>query len=160
VQNQAVELQFQATTVDQANVNFSTMVHYTVAAENEGAAIKIAAAAEMEAARLRGQGVAAFRRKVAQGMAKAALAMEDANLDPSFVLFAMWTEAIRHFAAEGTGNLITIDGSVDGMSTTIRQMMAAGHFIGNPLDATDGVSPPFDAPDGPARAFVPPIRPS
>ena len=41
-------------------------------------------------------------------------------------------DSLRHFAAEGTGNLITIDGSVDGMSNTIRQMMAAGHFIGNP----------------------------
>lgn len=263
VQNQAVELQFQATTVDQANVNFSTMVLYTVAdaseetikrvafkfldtknfmqalvrsiegtirsfvatkrqaeilglrleivehvkteldnqlaewgyhlldlqvndisfgaaitqsmervvasnnervaaenegaalliretkrAEAEGAAIKIAASAEMEAARLRGQGVAAFRREVAQGMAEAAKAMEDAHLDPSFVLFAMWTEAIRHFAAEGRGNLITLDGSIDGMSDTIRQMMAAGHWIGggpngdghHPVDAVAGTS--------------------
>ena len=114
------------------NEGAALLIRETKKAEAEGAAIKISAAAEMEAARLRGQGVAAFRREVAQGMAEAAKAMEEAHLDPSFVLFAMWTEALRHFAAEGTGNLITIDGSVDGMTNTIRQMMAAGHFIGNP----------------------------
>jgi regulator of protease activity HflC (stomatin/prohibitin superfamily) len=119
------------------NEGAALLIRETKKAEAEGAAIKISAAAEMEAARLRGQGVAAFRREVAQGMAEAAKAMEDANLDPSFVLFAMWTEALRHFAAEGTGNLITIDGSVDGMSNTIRQMMAAGHFIGNPPGGAD-----------------------
>lgn len=127
------------------NEGAALLIRETKKAEAEGAAIKIAAAAEMEAARLRGQGVAAFRREVAQGMAEAAKAMEDAHLDPSFVLFAMWTEAIRHFAAEGTGNLITIDGSVDGMSNTIRQMMAAGHFIGDPTGgagAGNGAVPP------------------
>jgi regulator of protease activity HflC (stomatin/prohibitin superfamily) len=257
VQNQAVELQFQATTIDQANVNFSTMVLYSVAdaseetikrvafkfldsrnfmrsyvatkrqaeilglrteivqhvkeeldnvlaewgyhlldlqvndisfgaaitqsmervvasnnervaaenegaalliretkkAEAEGAAIKIAAAAEMEAARLRGQGVAAFRREVAQGMAEAAKAMEDADLDPSFVLFAMWTEAIRHFANEGEGNLITLDGSLDGMTNTIRQMMAAGHVIGGERTGGNG-----SGPQGPA-SWAPPAGP-
>ena len=108
---------------------------------------------------MRGQGVAAFRREVAQGMAEAARAMEDAHLDPSFVLFAMWTEAIRHFAAEGEGNLITLDGSVDGKSSTIRQMMAAGHVIGNPLDGSGGTTPAAatSAADGigPADGAVP-----
>ena len=37
----------------------------------------------------------------------------------------MWTETIRNIAAEGKGNLITFDGSVDGMERTIRQLMAA-----------------------------------
>jgi regulator of protease activity HflC (stomatin/prohibitin superfamily) len=141
------------------NEGAALLIRETKRAEAEGAAIKIAASAEMEAARLRGQGVAAFRREVAQGMAEAAKAMEDAHLDPSFVLFAMWTEAIRHFAAEGEGNLITLDGSVDGMSSTIRQMMAAGHVIGNPLDGSGGAgqAAATSAVDGigPADASVP-----
>lgn len=140
------------------NEGAALLIRETKRAEAEGAAIKIAAAAEMEAARLRGQGVAAFRREVATGMAEAARAMEDAHLDPSFVLFAMWTEAIRHFAAEGEGNLITLDGSVDGMSTTIRQMMAAGHFIGNPVDGAAETGPSSTLPptSGLGLPIVPP----
>jgi regulator of protease activity HflC (stomatin/prohibitin superfamily) len=136
------------------NEGAALLIRETKKAEAEGAAIKIAAAAEMEAARLRGQGVAAFRREVAQGMAEAAKAMEDADLDPSFVLFAMWTEAIRHFANEGEGNLITLDGSLDGMTSTIRQMMAAGHVIGGGDPASgNGSGPPT------AEAWAPPPGP-
>jgi regulator of protease activity HflC (stomatin/prohibitin superfamily) len=107
------------------NEGQALLIRETKRAEAEGAAIQIAAKAEMEAARLRGQGVAAFRQEVATGMADAARAMESASLDPSFILFSMWTETIRNIAAEGKGNLITFDGSVDGMERTIRQLMAA-----------------------------------
>ena len=111
------------------NEGAALLIRETKRAEAEGAAIKIAAAAEMEAARLRGQGVAAFRREVATGMAEAARATEDAGLDPAFVLFAMWTEALRHVAENGRGNLITLDGSPQGMQQTLRQMMAvSGNF--------------------------------
>lgn len=111
------------------NEGAALLIRETKRAEAEGAAIKIAAAAEMEAARLRGQGVAAFRREVATGMAEAARATEDAGLDPAFVLFAMWTEALRHVAENGRGNLITLDGSPAGMQQTLRQMMAvSGNF--------------------------------
>ncbi|MFZ4518718.1 MAG: SPFH domain-containing protein [Microthrixaceae bacterium] len=107
------------------NEGAALLIRETKRAEAEGAAIKIAASAEMEASRLRGQGVAAFREEVARGMAAAAVATEDAGLDPSFVLFAMWTESLRHVAEAGRGNLITLDGSVEGMERTMRQMMAA-----------------------------------
>jgi regulator of protease activity HflC (stomatin/prohibitin superfamily) len=106
------------------NEGQALLIRETKRAEAEGAAIQIAARAEMEAARLRGQGVAAFRAEVASGMAAAAKAMDDASLDPAFILFSMWTETLRNVSAEGRGNLITFDGSVDGMSRTLRQMMA------------------------------------
>jgi regulator of protease activity HflC (stomatin/prohibitin superfamily) len=106
------------------NEGAALLIRETKRAEAEGAAIKIAAQAEMEAARLRGQGVAAFRAEVASGMAEAARAMEAAQLDPSFILFSMWTETLRNLASEGKGNLITLDGSVEGMERTLRQMMA------------------------------------
>jgi hypothetical protein len=43
-------------------------------------------------------------------------------LDPSFILFSMWTETMRHVASESKGNLITFDGSTDGMRDALRQM--------------------------------------
>jgi regulator of protease activity HflC (stomatin/prohibitin superfamily) len=106
------------------NEGEALLIRKTKEAEAEGAAIRISAQAEKEAAQLRGQGVALFRAEVAQGMAEAAARMEEAHLDPSFILFAMWTEALRHFANEGTGNAIFLDGSTDGMTETVRRMMA------------------------------------
>jgi regulator of protease activity HflC (stomatin/prohibitin superfamily) len=96
----------------------------TKAAEAEGSAIKIAAMAEKEAAQLRGQGVALFRGEVAKGMASAAKEMEEANLDSSLVLFSIWTEAIKHFAEQGKGNVIFLDGSTEGMEKQLKQMQA------------------------------------
>ena len=92
-------------------------------AEAEGNATKIAAEAEREAARLRGQGVALFRMEVAAGMTEAAEQMKQANLDTNVILFSMWTEAIKNFAEYGKGNVIFLDGSPDGMENTMRQIM-------------------------------------
>jgi hypothetical protein len=80
--------------------------------------------AEKEAAQLRGQGIASFRAEVAKGMAEAAKEMHDASLDSTFLLFSMWTEAIKHFGETGNGNVIFLDGSTDGMKRTMQQMMS------------------------------------
>jgi len=40
------------------------------------------------------------------------------------LLFSMWTEAIKHFAETGKGNVIFLDGSTEGMQKTMKQMMA------------------------------------
>jgi regulator of protease activity HflC (stomatin/prohibitin superfamily) len=97
------------------NEGQALLITKTKSAEAEGNAIKIAAEAEKIAAQLRGQGVALFREEVAKGMAEAAKEMHSANLDSSFILFSMWTEAIRHFAEQGKGNTIFLDGSSDSM---------------------------------------------
>ncbi|NDE30237.1 MAG: SPFH domain-containing protein, partial [Flavobacteriia bacterium] len=47
-----------------------------------------------------------------------------ANLDESYLLFTMWTEAIKNFAQDGEGNVIFLDGSPEGMHRTLKQMMA------------------------------------
>jgi regulator of protease activity HflC (stomatin/prohibitin superfamily) len=106
------------------NEGQALLITKTKAAEAEGNAIKISAVAEKEAAMQRGQGIALFREEVAKGMATAAKQMTDANLDASYLLFSMWTEAIKHFAETGKGNVIFLDGSTDGMQKTMQQMMA------------------------------------
>lgn len=102
------------------------LITKTKSAEAEGNAIKIAAEAEREAAKLRGQGVALFREEVARGISQAAKEMKDANIDISVILFSMWTEAVKNFASEGKGNVIFLDGSSEGMQRTMQQMMAMG----------------------------------
>ncbi len=106
------------------NEGQALLITKTKGAEAEGNAIKISAQAEKEAAQLRGQGVASFRAEVAKGMAEAAKEMHDASLDSTFLLFSMWTEAVKHFGETGKGNVIFLDGSTEGMKRTMQQMMS------------------------------------
>ncbi len=105
------------------NEGQALLITRTKGAEAEGNAIKISAQAEKEAAQLRGQGVALFRQEVARGMTEAAKEMKQVDLDTSVILFTMWTEAIKHFAENGQGNVIFLDGSTDGMQKTMTQLM-------------------------------------
>jgi regulator of protease activity HflC (stomatin/prohibitin superfamily) len=106
------------------NEGQALLITKTKAAEADGNAIKISAEAERQAAQLRGQGVALFREEVARGMAIAAKEMESAQLDASFILFSMWTDAIKHFAENGQGNTIFLDGSADNYKRTMQQLMS------------------------------------
>jgi regulator of protease activity HflC (stomatin/prohibitin superfamily) len=106
------------------NEGQALLITRTKAAEAEGNAIKISAEAEREAAQLRGSGVALFREEVARGMANSAKVMDDAHLDSSLILFSMWTEAVKHFAEQGKGNVIFLDGSTEGMDKTMKQLVA------------------------------------
>jgi regulator of protease activity HflC (stomatin/prohibitin superfamily) len=106
------------------NEGQALLITKTKSAEAEGNAIKIAAEAEREAARLRGQGVALFRQEVAKGMTEAAEQLKQANLDTNVILFSMWTEAVKNFAEFGKGNVIFLDGSAEGMEKTMKQIQA------------------------------------
>lgn len=106
------------------NEGQALLITKTKAAEADGNAIKITAQSEKDAAQLRGQGVALFRQEVAKGMAHAAQEMTSANLDANLILFSMWTEAVKNFAEHGEGNVIFLDGSVEGMQKTMKDMMA------------------------------------
>ena len=106
------------------NEGQALLITKTKAAEAEGNAIKISAEAEKTAAQLRGQGVALFREEVARGMAESAKVMNAADLDASLILFSIWTEAVKHFAENGNGNVIFLDGSTEGMEKTMKQLVA------------------------------------
>src|SRR6185295_15695477 len=126
------------------NEGQALLITKTKQAEAEGNAIRISAEAEKTAAQLRGQGVALFREEVAMGMSKAAAEMKSAGLDYSVILFSMWTDSIKHFAENGKGNVIFLDGSSEAMGRTMKEMMALS--IGNsylPVSVTniDGQTP-------------------
>lgn len=110
------------------NEGQALLITKTKAAEAEGNAIKISAEAEKVAAILRGQAVARFREEVAKGLSGAAMEMKQANLDSSFILFTMWTEAIKNFAQEGQGNMIFLDGSIEGMKKSMAELAAASQM--------------------------------
>jgi regulator of protease activity HflC (stomatin/prohibitin superfamily) len=105
------------------------LIRKTKEAEAEGLSVKISAEAEKIAAQMRGEGIALFREEVAKGMNKAALEMREAGLDSSFILFSMWTDAIKHFAEQGKGNVIFLDGSNENLDKTMKQMMALSRTV-------------------------------
>ena len=116
------------------NEGQALLITKTKAAEAEGNAIKISAEAERIAAQMRGQGVALFREEVAKGIASAAKEMETANLDASYILFSMWTDAIKHFAEYGKGNTIFLDGSSNNYQRTMQQLMSTLQGFGPKKD--------------------------
>lgn len=124
------------------NEGQALLITKTKAAEAEGNAIKISAEAEKIAAQLRGEGIALFRKEVAKGMSDAAIEMKEADLDSSFLLFSMWTEAIKNFASDGNGNVIFLDGSTDGMNKTLKEMMAMNQLQGNTTTTAKSIKKP------------------
>jgi regulator of protease activity HflC (stomatin/prohibitin superfamily) len=123
------------------NEGQALLIKKTKEAEAEGRAIQISAEAEREASRLRGQGVAQFREEVAKGVRHSISEMTEAGLDPSFLLFFMWTESVKHFAEAGKGNVIFLDGSLDGMQAQMRQMMAMNMLEKGNFSETQQIPP-------------------
>ena len=74
------------------------LIRKTKDAEANGAFIYINAEAERTAWKLRGQGMAEFRREVAKGVHDAVDELQEAGLDPNYLLFFMYTEALKHVA--------------------------------------------------------------
>jgi len=122
------------------NEGQALLITKTKAAEAEGRAIQISAEAQREASRLQGQGVAQFREEMAKGVRQSIEQMKEAGLDPTFLLFFMWSEAIKHFAEQGKGNVIFLDGSVEGMQRQLREVTALGQL--GKLAMAPTVTPP------------------
>jgi prepilin-type processing-associated H-X9-DG protein len=106
------------------NEGQALLITKTKGAEAEGNAIRIQAEAEMNASVLRGQAVAKFREEVAKGMSAASEEMQKGKLDSSFILFSMWTESLKQITENSKGNMFFLDGSVEGMNRSMRDLVA------------------------------------
>lgn len=106
----------------------------TKQAEADGAAVRIAAESEAEAAKLRGRGLANFRRELADGLAESANVLHKNALDPTLLVFTMWTETVRDAAKEGTGNVMFLDGGLENMESSMRRLQGLT-MLGNMDDA-------------------------
>lgn len=109
------------------NEGNAVMIQKTKAAEAEGNAIKISAQAEKVAAELRGQGVAAFRKAVTDGLKTSVEELSGHEDAISLISFSMWTEAVKHLAENGKGNFINLDGSPEGMQKTFTTLSNLGN---------------------------------
>lgn len=100
------------------------LITRTKEAEADGVAIKIAAENEAEANRLRGKGLAEFRKEIASGLAESADLLAKHGMSEDLLAFTMWTETIRGVAKEGVGNTILLDGNISSMEDSMRRLAA------------------------------------
>ena len=136
------------------------LISRTKQAEAEGAAIRITAENEATAARLRGEGLAGFRRALAQGMAESAEVLETKGISADILTFTLWTETLHDVVKDGKGNIIFLDGNLSTMSDALRRLqgtMTAGidgdlpHITAPPTSGSAGASAPPPAPSAPSN---------
>jgi regulator of protease activity HflC (stomatin/prohibitin superfamily) len=103
-----------------ANEGAALLVKRTKDAEAEAAYKTIGAEADKKASALRGEGLALFRQNIADGMKGAAKSLKDAGVDPEFLLFLEYTDALKYVADHAQGKVIFMDSGA-GASTRIVQ---------------------------------------
>ena len=92
-----------------SNEGAALLVKRTKDAEAEAAFKTIGAEAEKKASSLRGEGLALFRRNVADGMKDAAESLRVAGVDANFLLFLEYTDALKYVAEHSQGKVIFMD---------------------------------------------------
>lgn len=107
------------------NEGQALLIKKTKEAEADGNAIKIAAAAEKEAAKLRGEGVALFRESVAKGIGASLKELNHNDNATEIIMLSMWTESMQRIATEGKGNVMYFDGSPDNMKRIVNNFQAS-----------------------------------
>ena len=94
----------------------------TRVAEAEAQAKRLVAQAEKDVDQLRGEGNALLRKQIALGLAEAGKIMDADGVDPAFMLYTMWLDAMKLVASHSHGNILSFDGSMEGFDKTMRQM--------------------------------------
>jgi len=122
------------------NEGEALLIRKTKEAEADGSFITIKAEAEKGAWKLRGQGLAEFRREVAAGIHDAVEELQSAGVDPNYLLFFMYTEAIKHVAEHSkAGHTIFVD-SNPARPRELMTEMAAFYRVASPTRAGSGVT--------------------
>ena len=123
-----------------SNEGAALLVKRTKDAEAEAAYKTIGAEAEKKASALRGEGLALFRKNIAEGMKDAAESLKAAGVDANFLLFLEYTDALKYVAEHAQGKVIFMDNSaaaatkvVQGILAVDAQIPAGPSATGQPL---------------------------
>lgn len=92
-----------------SNEGAALLVKRTKDAEAEAAYKTIGAEAEKKASALRGEGLALFRKNIADGMKEAAERLGSAGVSSEFLLFLEYTDAMKYVADHAQGKVIFMD---------------------------------------------------
>jgi regulator of protease activity HflC (stomatin/prohibitin superfamily) len=109
-----------------ANEGAALLVKRTKDAEAEAAFKTIGAEAEKKAAALRGEGLALFRKNVADGMKDAAASLREAGVDANFLLFLEYTDALKYVSEHAQGKVIFMDNGAGATARTVQGILGAG----------------------------------
>jgi regulator of protease activity HflC (stomatin/prohibitin superfamily) len=106
-----------------SNEGAALLVKRTKDAEAEAAYKTIGAEAEKKAAALRGEGLALFRKNIADGMKDAAESLKAAGVDANFLLFLEYTDALKYVAEHGQGKVIFMDNSAAAATKVVQGIL-------------------------------------
>src|SRR5882672_7867837 len=117
-----------------SNEGAALLVKRTKDAEAEAAYKTIGAEAEKKAAALRGEGLALFRKNIAEGMREAAELLKSAGVNAEFLLFLEYTDALKYVAEHSQGKVIFMDSGAAAASRVVQGI--AGLGVGLDVDGT------------------------
>jgi len=106
-----------------SNEGAALLVKRTKDAEAEAAFKTIGAEAEKKASALRGEGLALFRRNVADGMKDAAESLRVAGVDANFLLFLEYTDALKYVADHAQGKVIFMDSGAGASTRAVQGIL-------------------------------------
>ncbi len=106
-----------------SNEGAALLVKRTKDAEAEAAFRTIGAEAEKKASALRGEGLALFRRNVADGMKDAAESLRVAGVDANFLLFLEYTDALKYVADHSQGKVIFMDSGAGASTRAVQGIL-------------------------------------
>jgi len=109
-----------------SNEGAALLVKRTKDAEAEAAFKTIGAEAEKKAAALRGEGLALFRKNVAEGMKEAAESLRVAGVDANFLLFLEYTDALKYVADHSNGKVIFMDSGAGASTRAVQGILGMG----------------------------------
>jgi regulator of protease activity HflC (stomatin/prohibitin superfamily) len=109
-----------------ANEGAALLVKRTKDAEAEAAYKTIGAEAEKKASALRGEGLALFRKNIADGMKDAAESLKIAGVDANFLLFLEYTDALKYVAEHAQGKVIFMDNSAAAPTKVVQSILGLG----------------------------------
>jgi len=107
-----------------SNEGAALLVKRTKDAEAEAAYKTIGAAAEKTASGLRGEGLALFRTNVAAGMKTAAESLKEAGVDPNFLLFLEYTDALKYVADHSQGKVLFMDSGAGAATKVVQGILS------------------------------------
>jgi regulator of protease activity HflC (stomatin/prohibitin superfamily) len=109
-----------------ANEGAALLVKRTKDAEAEAAYKTIGAEAEKKAAALRGEGLALFRKNIAEGMKEAAVSLKGTGVDASFLLFLEYTDALKYVADHAQGKVVFMDNGAGAAGRIVQSLAGVG----------------------------------
>src|SRR5713101_2928819 len=106
-----------------SNEGAALLVKRTKDAEAEAAYKTIGAEAEKKASALRGEGLALFRKNIADGMKDAAESLKAAGVDANFLLFLEYTDALKYVAEHAQGKVVFMDNSATAATKVVQGIL-------------------------------------